>query len=109
MRSTLLVLFALATTVAGCSSSHRNVRLLQKQAAFDFNCPAKQIQVTPLSRDDRLFAAQGCGRRATYQDMGAGPVLASPIEGQGVSAGVMPPPPGGVRVPPPPPPPPPPM
>jgi hypothetical protein len=101
MRSSLLVVFVLAVAATGCTSAaHRNARLLQKQAAFDLNCPAKQIQVTPLG--DRQFIVQGCARRATYQDMGAGPVLASPIEGQ---TGLPPLPAGSVPPPPPPPPP----
>jgi hypothetical protein len=104
MRWSLLGVGVLAVAGVGCSSAaHRNARLLQKQAAFDFNCPAKQIQVTPLGgRNERQFIAQGCGRRATYQDMGAGPVLASPIEGQ---PGLPPLPTGAVPPPPPSPPP----
>ena len=105
MRAVMLAV--LAVTAVGCASSaHRNLKVLRKQAAFDFNCPQGQIQVTPYGgRDEREFIAQGCGRRAMYKDLGEGPVLSGAIEGGSVGG---PAPVGGpVMAPPPPPPPPP--
>lgn len=94
----------LAVTAVGCShAAHRNLKVLRKQAAFDFNCPQGQIQVTPYGgRDEREFIAQGCGRRAMYKDLGEGPVLSGAIEGGAATAPVS----GEVMAPPPPPPPP---
>ena len=51
-----------ACMITGCGGA--NIDQLRTRAAFDFNCPADQVQFVPL--DDRTQGVTGCGQRATY-------------------------------------------
>lgn len=104
----LAPLLAVAAMTSGCG--HRR-HSLQRQAAGDFNCSARQLRVTPYGdRSTGQFIVQGCGRRAVYAKTPDGPVLASAIDadtagGTSMSGPMQAVPPGPPGPPPPPPPP----
>lgn len=75
--SSIVVLFA-TFALLGCAGKYRTKARTQvlQQAAFDLDCPEKDLNVT-LMHDKRIFGAlgtrqitygaKGCARRATYK------------------------------------------
>lgn len=63
-------------SIGGCSglmTSFREKRQadLRQRAAFEFKCPAEQMQITPLDEDAKAHGGgttgvSGCGQQATY-------------------------------------------
>jgi hypothetical protein len=63
MTRKLLVLGFVALTLTGCISAA--AKGAKTQAATDFKCPEREIDV--VDRGGDAYEATGCGRRATYQ------------------------------------------
>ena len=64
---TLLSIPCVALLAAGCMpTKHESyaVPALHKQAAFDLNCPAAQLQIMETSRDN--YGVVGCDKRTSY-------------------------------------------
>jgi hypothetical protein len=59
MKRVLLILALPFALLGGCATT-----AVTRQAAFDLNCPASQVQVTHLNY--ATYGATGCGARASY-------------------------------------------
>jgi len=59
------LVFATLLTVLGTSlGCGATTGQLQNRAAYDFNCPRSQLQITRI--DSRTMGVNGCGQQATY-------------------------------------------
>lgn len=71
MRRTLFALVAsglVASALAGCESVSSTSSQLRPRAAFDLNCPADGLEITPLNDSaSGGYGVVGCGRRARYE------------------------------------------
>jgi len=56
-------------TIGGAELDAVYIQKTRNKAAFDFNCPSDQVQITKV--DARTYGATGCGLRATYHPIGA--------------------------------------
>jgi hypothetical protein len=68
MRPSLLAFASLSLLVTACGATQDQLRA---RAAFDFKCPASQIQLTEI--DSRTTGVDACGKRATYVESCSGP------------------------------------
>jgi hypothetical protein len=66
MKALIAVPFLLAALAAGCATMDESyaVPALHKQASFDLNCPADQLQIQEIGEDK--YGVEGCHRRASY-------------------------------------------
>jgi len=79
--NTRVIPLAAVLLVTGCISKSNEVRT---RAAFDFECPGDQLQITPLTSEamaTATYGVRGCDKKATYIDTpGAGAVLNSDVD-----------------------------
>jgi hypothetical protein len=64
MRLVFVLCVAPAILLTACAGEDEEFAELRARAAFDLECPRKQIHVVEL--DDRTKGVTGCGERATY-------------------------------------------
>lgn len=63
LRFSLLV--ACSLSVIGCfAAATPNLATLKTRAAFDLNCPQKDLELVKLSAE--VYGVTGCSRRASY-------------------------------------------
>lgn len=56
---------ALASLVlVGCGASEFDQ--LRSRAAFEFDCPEREVQIRNLDEDGEAYGVSGCGKRAVY-------------------------------------------
>lgn len=48
----------------GCGASEFDQ--LRSRAAFEFDCPEREIQIKNLDDESNAFGVSGCGKRAVY-------------------------------------------
>ena len=71
-----LIAFGLLISLSGCAGIAESLRTkrqadLRQRAAFELQCPAEQLQITPLddaaaSHGGGATGVRGCGRQAAY-------------------------------------------
>jgi hypothetical protein len=61
-RLVVLPLFAI-----GCFSSGTNAGPVTARAAYDMQCPEKELQITELG--GKTYGVRGCGKQATYTEV----------------------------------------
>lgn len=58
------LVLAITSLIGSCSDPNHPKLIVQNQASYDFDCPAKSIKVAPIG--NHRYTAEGCFKREVY-------------------------------------------